>query len=56
MPKAKCIDVHSHVLPRETLEAIRQRPRDYQMRIDGSSAGQRERILSVNALQLLDER
>jgi aminocarboxymuconate-semialdehyde decarboxylase len=41
MPKAKCIDVHSHVLPREMLEAIRQRPRDYQMRIDGAGDQQR---------------
>lgn len=30
----KRVDVHSHVLPREMLEAIRARPRDYQMRVE----------------------
>ena len=32
----KRVDVHSHVLPREMIEAIRARPRDYQMRVEGS--------------------
>ena len=32
----KTVDVHSHVLPREMMEAIRSRPRDYQMRVEGS--------------------
>jgi aminocarboxymuconate-semialdehyde decarboxylase len=41
MTKAKRIDVHSHVLPKEMLDAIRARPRDYQMRIDGEGAQQR---------------
>jgi aminocarboxymuconate-semialdehyde decarboxylase len=36
----KTVDVHSHVLPREMLEAIRRRPRDYQMRVEG--AGNKE--------------
>ena len=34
--KVKRVDVHSHVLPREMMEAIRFRPRDYQMRVEGS--------------------
>ncbi len=34
--KRKTVDVHSHVLPREMMEAIRGRPRDYQMRVEGS--------------------
>ncbi len=38
--KVKRIDVHSHVLPLELIELIRQRPRDYQMRVEG--AGDKE--------------
>ena len=38
--KSKTVDVHSHVLPLEMMEAIRSRPRDYQMRVEG--AGERE--------------
>ena len=34
--RVKRVDVHSHVLPREMLEAIRQRPREYQMRVEGA--------------------
>lgn len=34
--RVKRVDVHSHVLPREMMEAIRGRPRDYQMRVEGS--------------------
>ena len=34
--KIKRIDVHSHVLPRELIELIRQRPRDYEMRVEGT--------------------
>ena len=34
--KTKRIDVHSHVLPRELIELIRQRPRDYEMRVEGT--------------------
>lgn len=34
--RVKRVDVHSHVLPREMVEAIRQHPRDYQMRVDGA--------------------
>jgi len=30
----KTVDVHSHVLPLEMIEAIRARPRDYQMRVE----------------------
>jgi aminocarboxymuconate-semialdehyde decarboxylase len=33
--RTKRIDVHSHVLPRELIELIRKRPRDYQMRVEG---------------------
>src|SRR5262245_11279365 len=36
--KVKRVDVHSHVLPREMLDAIRQRPRDYQMSVEGTGA------------------
>jgi aminocarboxymuconate-semialdehyde decarboxylase len=32
----KRVDIHSHVLPREMLEAIRRRPRDYQMSVEGA--------------------
>jgi aminocarboxymuconate-semialdehyde decarboxylase len=38
--RVKRVDVHSHVLPREMLEAIRQRPREFQMRVEG--AGEKE--------------
>ena len=41
--KVKRIDVHSHVLPRELIELIRQRPRDYQMRVEG--AGDTEKFV-----------
>ena len=34
--RVKRVDVHSHVLPREMVEAIRRRPRDYQMRVEGA--------------------
>jgi aminocarboxymuconate-semialdehyde decarboxylase len=34
--KVKRIDVHSHVLPRELIELIRKKPRDYQMRVEGT--------------------
>ena len=34
--RVKRVDVHSHVLPREMMEAIRSRPLDYQMRVEGS--------------------
>jgi len=34
--KVKRIDVHSHVLPRELIELIRQRPRDYRMYVKGA--------------------
>ncbi len=36
--KVKRIDVHSHVLPRELIELIRQRPRDYLMRVEGEGS------------------
>jgi aminocarboxymuconate-semialdehyde decarboxylase len=34
--RVKRVDVHSHVLPKEMLDAIRRRPRDYQMRVEGA--------------------
>ena len=40
MTKVKRVDVHSHVLPREMLEAIRARPRDYQMRVERRGGGE----------------
>ena len=40
MKKTKTVDVHSHVLPKEIMDAIRERPRDFQMRVEGS--GERE--------------
>jgi aminocarboxymuconate-semialdehyde decarboxylase len=43
MTRTKRVDVHSHVLPQEIMEAIRRRPRDYQMRVDG--AGEKEMFL-----------
>jgi aminocarboxymuconate-semialdehyde decarboxylase len=36
--RTKRIDVHSHVLPRELIELIRQRPRDFLMRVEGEGA------------------
>lgn len=36
--RTKRIDVHSHVLPRELIELIRQRPRDYLMRVEGEGS------------------
>jgi aminocarboxymuconate-semialdehyde decarboxylase len=36
----KTVDVHSHVLPREMVEAIRARPRDYQMRVETRDGGE----------------
>jgi aminocarboxymuconate-semialdehyde decarboxylase len=41
--RVKRVDVHSHVLPREMMEAIRSRPRDYQMRVEGS--GEKETFI-----------
>lgn len=38
--RVKRVDVHSHVLPLEMVEAIRARPRDYRMSVEG--AGERE--------------
>lgn len=38
--RVKRVDVHSHVLPREMMEAVRRRPREYQMRVEG--AGEKE--------------
>ena len=38
--RVKRVDVHSHVLPTELMEAIRKNPRDFQMRVEG--AGERE--------------
>jgi aminocarboxymuconate-semialdehyde decarboxylase len=43
MPNVKRVDLHSHVLPREMLEAIRARPREHQMRVEG--AGETERFI-----------
>ena len=39
--KVKRIDVHSHVLPCELIELIRQRPRDYGMRVEGAGKGEK---------------
>ena len=36
----KTVDVHSHVLPREMIEAIRARPRDYRMRVENRDSGE----------------
>jgi aminocarboxymuconate-semialdehyde decarboxylase len=41
--RAKRIDVHSHVLPRELIELIRRRPRDYLMRVEGT--GEQEKFV-----------
>jgi aminocarboxymuconate-semialdehyde decarboxylase len=41
--RVKTVDVHSHVLPRELLEAIRRRPRDYQMSVE--AGGGRETFI-----------
>jgi aminocarboxymuconate-semialdehyde decarboxylase len=38
--KVPRVDVHSHVLPREIMDAIRQRPRDFQMRVEGEGDGE----------------
>lgn len=38
--RVKRVDVHSHVLPREMMEAIRARPRDYQMRVESRDGGE----------------
>jgi len=35
--RTKRVDVHSHVLPLEMVEAIRERSRDYQMRVEGAA-------------------
>jgi aminocarboxymuconate-semialdehyde decarboxylase len=35
------IDVHSHVLPKEIMEAIRRHPRDFQMRVEGAGADEK---------------
>ena len=40
MRRVKRVDVHSHVLPLEMVAAIRRRPRDYRMSVEG--AGERE--------------
>ena len=34
--RVKRVDVHSHVLPAELMEAIRRNPRDFQMRVEGA--------------------
>jgi aminocarboxymuconate-semialdehyde decarboxylase len=39
--RTKRIDVHSHVLPRELIELIRARPRDYGMRVEGAGADEK---------------
>jgi len=39
--RTKRVDVHSHVLPKEMIDLIRQHPRDYQMRVDGSGANEK---------------
>jgi aminocarboxymuconate-semialdehyde decarboxylase len=41
--KVKRIDIHSHVLPRELIELIREHPRNYQMRVEG--AGDSEKFV-----------
>jgi len=41
--RTKRVDVHSHVLPKEIMEAIRERPRDFQMRVEG--AGEKETFI-----------
>ena len=38
--RVKSVDIHSHVLPREMVEAIRARPRDYQMRVEHRDGGE----------------
>lgn len=38
--RVKRVDIHSHVLPREMMEAIRARPRDYQMRVEQRDGGE----------------
>ena len=41
--RTRRVDVHSHVLPKEIMEAIRERPRDFQMRVEG--AGEKETFI-----------
>jgi aminocarboxymuconate-semialdehyde decarboxylase len=41
MPRTKRVDLHSHVLPKEMLEAIRARPREHQMRVEGTGDAER---------------
>ncbi|MBC7778985.1 MAG: amidohydrolase [Proteobacteria bacterium] len=38
--KTPCVDIHSHVLPRSMIEAIRQRPRDFEMTVSGTGANE----------------
>ena len=38
--RVKSVDIHSHVLPREMVEAIRARPRDYQMQVEHRDGGE----------------
>jgi aminocarboxymuconate-semialdehyde decarboxylase len=38
--RVKRVDVHSHVLPMEMMEAIRARPRDYRMRVETRDGGE----------------
>jgi len=38
MRRVKRVDVHSHVLPLEMVAAIRRRPRDYRMSVEGAGA------------------
>lgn len=40
MNRTRRVDVHSHVLPREMIEAIRRRPRDYRMRVEGAGGNE----------------
>jgi aminocarboxymuconate-semialdehyde decarboxylase len=41
MAKVKRVDLHSHVLPKEMLEAIRAQPLEHQMRIEGTGDAER---------------
>jgi aminocarboxymuconate-semialdehyde decarboxylase len=38
--RVKRVDLHSHVLPVEMVEAIRARPRDFQMRVENRDGGE----------------
>ena len=40
MSVGRTVDVHSHVLPRELIDAIRSKPRDFGMTIEGSGAAE----------------